>query len=337
MAIKDLGGFSKPFTRLIEVISKGCGTVFAAHFMRKRADAEAYRVTKIAQAVATASESFGTPITYVESGLHVVKEPGLTLSMETVTLEERSSRRVGFQEQKRQDRIEHVTSIAAEELADDEAVSSESPTEEWIDRFFSYAQYISNDQAQRLWGRVLAREVKRPGSFSLRALDTLRNLSKEEAEVFQKMVSAAVYTRGAIGDREYMVPNDEAWIGQTYGIYLGDHIRLSELGLMYAPTDISIQSFVEPSSTVRVFSRDPAHLLLLKRGEAAKAVQLPVWKLSGTGSELASLISLDLDLRAMQFIGSKFLSKKAEGDIYKITEYDTDGQPSAMQLVQHLQ
>lgn len=40
---------------------------------------------------------------------------------------------------------------------------------------------------QDLWGRVLAGEVAQPGKYSLRSLETLRNLTQREAEAFRHL------------------------------------------------------------------------------------------------------------------------------------------------------
>jgi len=50
-------------------------------------------------------------------------------------------------------------------------------------------------------GKVLAGEVKRPGSYSLRALDLLKNMTQQEAEMFVRVgkVSFPCDTEGATG------------------------------------------------------------------------------------------------------------------------------------------
>ena len=66
---------------------------------------------------------------------------------------------------------------------------AEKPEPEWVSRFFDIAAGITTEQLQYLWGRILAGEIKQPGSFSLRTLDVLRNLSRKEAESFVKLGS----------------------------------------------------------------------------------------------------------------------------------------------------
>ena len=45
---------------------------------------------------------------------------------------------------------------------------------------------------QKLWGKVLAGEIKQPGSFSLRTMDTLKNISRDEAELFINVIQFAI-------------------------------------------------------------------------------------------------------------------------------------------------
>lgn len=67
---------------------------------------------------------------------------------------------------------------------------------DWFVRFFEDAGNIGDEQMQELWAKVLAGEIDHPGTFSLRALDVLRNLSREEAEVLQTLGAYAVTIAG---------------------------------------------------------------------------------------------------------------------------------------------
>ena len=52
MEITDLAGLSEPLKRLIEVISSGIGNVSKPYLIRKTADAKAYEIKVIAEAMA---------------------------------------------------------------------------------------------------------------------------------------------------------------------------------------------------------------------------------------------------------------------------------------------
>lgn len=67
--------------------------------------------------------------------------------------------------------------------------SSEKKTSEsWFTRFWSYAENMRDDELQERWGKVLANEVRRPGSISLKALDILYTLDTRDALNFEKIV-----------------------------------------------------------------------------------------------------------------------------------------------------
>lgn len=80
--------------------------------------------------------------------------------------------------------LQQIVNQAKTQFTEGEQVSPEPVNKDWQNRFFSIAEDISDEEMQKLWANILAGEVKRPKSFSLRTLDVLRNLSKEEAELF---------------------------------------------------------------------------------------------------------------------------------------------------------
>ena len=58
---------------------------------------------------------------------------------------------------------------------------------DWFTRYFNIVQDISNEDIQDLWAKLLAGEIKQPGSFSYRTLETLKNMTTDEAELFTKI------------------------------------------------------------------------------------------------------------------------------------------------------
>lgn len=56
--------------------------------------------------------------------------------------------------------------------------------EDWLNVFERYAEDASTERMQRLWGRVLAGEVRKPGRFSLRTLRFLSEFSQADALLF---------------------------------------------------------------------------------------------------------------------------------------------------------
>ncbi|WP_158617176.1 DUF2806 domain-containing protein [Corallococcus exercitus] len=91
---------------------------------------------------------------------------------------------VAHQEAKHQRNLGQFVDAAHKMLP--ENVSGDQVDSDWINRLFAVAQEIPNKQMQQSCGRMLAGEVARPGGFSLRTIDCLRNMSTSEAILFSE-------------------------------------------------------------------------------------------------------------------------------------------------------
>ena len=99
--------------------------------------------------------------------------------------------KVEYQQAKRVRNIQGVVWLAAEELGD-ESVPDEEVDHDWTSRFFSDVQDVSSEQMQVLWARVLAGQVRNPGSVSIRTLNVLRHLDRSVAEQFGVLRSMCI-------------------------------------------------------------------------------------------------------------------------------------------------
>lgn len=84
-----------------------------------------------------------------------------------------------------------VSSIAFEELSENASNAPEEDgalDEDWINVFGSYAENASSDRLRELWGKILAGEIRKPGSFSLTTLRVISELDQQTATLFQKHV-----------------------------------------------------------------------------------------------------------------------------------------------------
>ena len=59
---------------------------------------------------------------------------------------------------------------------------------------------MSSEEMQVLWTRVLAGEVREPGTTSIRTLGILKDLDEATAQLFSRFCSAAVYLKGLNGE-----------------------------------------------------------------------------------------------------------------------------------------
>ena len=229
LEIKDIVGLSDPLKRLVEVVAEGIGGVSRPFLLRKNADAKAYEIKTIAEAIADSQKLLGA-VKYDRGEIVIESNQGKgALELPEATFDSRVVSRMAYQEAKRQSNLERITQIAADDFDGTEEIGSDRPDSDWTTRFFRIAEDITTDEMQALWGKVLAGEVKRPGSFSLRTLEMLKNISQKEAEIFTRVARIAFTS----GDKVF-VPNIDKgkFLNDHFGIDFSDLLLLQEIGLL---------------------------------------------------------------------------------------------------------
>ena len=119
----------------------------------------------------------------------LIPEQGATVQAE-LSMEEMISQKIRFQEEKR---INNIHSVLEKSLPLLEGVTAQDDKvdHDWTARFFNDAQDVSSGDMQLLWAKVLAGEVERTGTTSIRTLAILKNLDLNTARLFQKLRSLA--------------------------------------------------------------------------------------------------------------------------------------------------
>ena len=320
MEVKDLAGLSEPLTKLIEVISNGIGAVTRPLLIRREADATAYRIKKISEAIAAAEKNQGVPVISKGNETEIWKAPSDgPFVFDTRTTIERTRMRLEHQENQRQLNVESVTTKAAEELADVDKISAEKVDPDWIARFFSSAEDISSEQMQTLWSRILVGEIKKPGSFSLRALDFLKNLSTTEASLVEKV---GKYSLDFFKTNVVVVPNESAIKG--LGISEIDFVELAELGIIY-PAELRLMEFQAFNDEQALILVTGDHLLKIFKGRISGPINLPIRKFTKLGSEILQLIKTDGGLIYLEEIAKFYERHGASWVTGKLTAKFLDG------------
>ena len=216
------------------------------------------------------------------------------------------SQRIQFQEEKRQRNIESVVKQAAAELGDKSLPNSE-PDHDWTARFFNEVQDVSSEEMQSLWAKVLAGEVERAGSTSLRTLGILKNLDQATANLFKKFCSACVFLNP---DGKMIIDARVPSLGgnagsnslQAYGLnYLNLNI-LNEDGLIISDYDswfdykMSIGVIIDSRASLRripfIFQNQHWILVPTSQRNANKEFRLQGVALTWSGRELSKIIEL---------------------------------------------
>lgn len=256
----------KPIEKLIEVVSNAIGTLYEPRQLVRiaRAEAESDRIKAIegakTEALLASDEGRYAELTAIE-------------------------KRMVTKELKRQNNINNVVAVAAQSLKDDKDVSSEPVNPDWATRFFDIAQDISDETMQDLWGRILAGEVKRPQSYSLRTLDVLRNITREEAELFEKIAQYVLY------DGSYYVYRFSSSSDENTFIQYSNITRLIEIGLIQSGSRDVLQFDNVKAKTeyIHLFYAD-AFVAFIEIIPELKHFSFPIHALTKAGEELYHLI-----------------------------------------------
>ena len=180
--------------------------------------------------------------------------------------------------------------VFKEETADTGENSIPPQNFDWHTRFFETCGNVSDEDMQKIWARILAGEIRKPGSYSMRTLECLRNLSKEEAMLFLKICEASIQ----IG-RNVALPRIDSYLDQKKITY-DEIIRLEDCGLIKA--DASIQTTLGVTKEYRILTHSDAWVLLTKKKEEATKkgthrLAIDEYLFSQSGAELFTVIGIN--------------------------------------------
>lgn len=253
----------KPLEKLIETVSAGIGCLYKPRSIRKQADAEAYKLEMLANAEAKAN---------------IIKND--------TDFTERIKQRLYHQEVQRQNNLDSIIDISTYHLSKE--VSEKQVDSDWRTRFFNKAQEVNTSEMQEIWGKILASEVNAPGNFSLRTLDLLSSLTKDEAILFTKFCGLCTEIGMMIRLKR---PFEEDY--NKYDISFTDILLLREIGLV--DTSDNLQMVVPAEEIKTDVLRLGCILKFGKRGlvvskEKSVKYSFDVYSLTRAGLDLFKII-----------------------------------------------
>ena len=244
--VKDLSGLGQPLTKLIEVVSKGLGLVLEPYQIRRLARARANETAITEAAKTEASIKAAQALTALDHRtLRLI--PGISQDVA-----DRVTRRLVYQEVARQHNLDEVITHAVEALP--ASVNQEQPDADWTARFFNIASDVSDEQMQTLWGKILAGETAIPGTYSLRTLEVLRNITKSEAELFAQACSLVA------GDNAFVLQIPSTRVGMLMEV---DEAALSRFNLSFACrtrlAEAGLMTLAEITLDAKAMRKEPAN------------------------------------------------------------------------------
>ena len=103
----------------------------------------------------------------------------------------------------------------------------------WFSMFMDKARLISNEQYQEIWGRILAGECNKPGTYSKSLLVALEQMDKRDADYFMDVCACSIEVEYNGGVRySPLITNFTDYYWKTQ-ICFESLMRLTVLGLVY--------------------------------------------------------------------------------------------------------
>ncbi|HLY88415.1 MAG TPA: DUF2806 domain-containing protein, partial [Acetobacteraceae bacterium] len=110
-------------------------------------------------------------------------------------------------------------------------------SEDWMNVFESEAAHMGSEQMQHLFGKILAGEIRRPTSYSIKTIRLVAQLDNQAASLFKRLCSLSISLRlpsfGTIHDARVVSMGDaNANSLQAYGLGFDALNILHEYGLI---------------------------------------------------------------------------------------------------------
>lgn len=150
--------------------------------------------------------------------------------------------------------------------------------DDWLNVFERYSEDASTERMQKLWGRVLAGEVRKPGRYSMRTLRFLSEFSQADALMF------ADFCNSVFGD---IAPN--ALVKPPEIKDIRHLIFLESAGLVQGGSGMGLTHRLNLNNEGSAFLREGA-LVVLLNGTPGGSIQTPACVLTPLGQELLTLL-----------------------------------------------
>ncbi|NMM41573.1 TIGR03899 family protein [Pseudoalteromonas arctica] len=208
-----------------------------------------------------------------------------------------------------QQNIEAIMAMALSFCPD--VTSNGQPDSDWVERFIALCEGTSNESMQKLWAKILAGETVSPGTFSIKSLQTLKQMTQREADALQKCTAICGYNEK---DNSHLIllgfykkhslfdllrkGNKVSFNLGKAGISFPDVLTLMDIGLIYRK---EIESAALKANQEISFTFLTQRVVLKPKNND---LVLSYYKFTQTGDELRKLINTPVNKAYKQLLSS---------------------------------
>jgi len=147
-----------------------------------------------------------------------------------------------------------IAEIAYDSAKEGTVFSEESKVDdEWLDRYLDSAKFVSDEEMQSLWGKILAGEFEKPNSVPIRIMRVLSETNAFYAKIFENVCHLAVNIVPVYADNNTSIPIncvfvpmsefDEGYLGELQVTY-NNVKELETLGLLSVDNLLGFKSLL---------------------------------------------------------------------------------------------
>jgi hypothetical protein len=276
--LEDILGLGKAGDKLIDVVGKGIGSLYS-DWVSPHATV---RKIKMLSAAQTEAE-------------HAKVVAQTTSLLEVDAMAQRAGKRLIIQELRRQNNIERIVSLTADQLKGVE-VNERPVSTDWATRFFESAKDVTDADVQELWAKILAGEIKAPGTFNLRTLEILRNITKDEAALFAQKACPLVLEGSLI------IKVDNKSNLTDYGLNFGEILQLRDAGLILGG-DSTVTEYKDIQGKTLTFNGKTQGVITRSTNAT---FSLPIYLLSAAGRELYTIQAVETSKKYIDDLDAYF-------------------------------
>jgi hypothetical protein len=192
--------------------------------------------------------------------------------------------------------------------SDPQDPGASKPSDDWVYRWRDYASSVSSEELQLLWGRVLAGEVKTPGTYSVRFLNFLYDLDKHDAQIIETampfVITDFIYSEA----KEHL---------EHAGLNFERLLALQELGLLTSVEGAGLSKKYTAQDGKKLSFVICSHSIALgfRSNEGVVDVEIPAYVVTRLGQQLASLGNFEPNLAYLEKVGAAIKSKGFKAEI----------------------
>jgi hypothetical protein len=285
--------FLKP---LLDILKPVIGDAYNLLLSGIRTKQKAAELLTLTDAIAKAQRTAPDAAVSVETGGLSIAVPAQRAQL---MLSPESEMRLML-DQRRHKALGGAVAEAAFELKDVTTFPNSLPDEDWVARYVEAASQVSDQKMQEVWGRILAGEIKKPGTFSLRTLHVVTTLSKFEAEYFERYAKHVVKCKyfgfiPVVENSSFLTSKDIGFVGFRF---LADWALADE---MTTPLDLLVQ---DEDHVVFEFGKN--RIVVVPQKSPPVTVPQLCWTLTTAGFQLLELIEREAEPENIQLLVDVF-------------------------------